>query len=164
MKKPTQSRREIVRYLEHARELFRRLNSICLCCSKMFVVQDKGHWQCYFCASDNKSSWKCSKQHDDLNVQWHLVALQKIILDKLEKDVFEIVKDELFSLQNVKSRYLRFVKEHCVVVLALKPSAHYVETNCDCVDCALIKLPFTVLDQRLQRLTILGYKLVTESA
>ncbi len=166
MQMTAHSRREMVRYLEHARELYRRVHSVCLCCSKIFVVQNEGQWQCYFCAKDNTSAWKCcqTKKHHDTIVeqQQKLCSMQGMLLTKLEKDALNMVKEQLVSLQNVNSPSMVFSKGNCKVVLTIKPNVHSVEASCNCDDCLLVKLPFTVLSQRLQRLAILNYKFITQ--
>ncbi len=53
--------------------------SECPCCHRMYVVQDQGHWMCFFCDISNKTSWKCRQCHNKSNQTYLLTKSNKFL-------------------------------------------------------------------------------------
>ncbi len=71
----------------------------CECCHRLYVVQDEGRWYCFFCDSNNKTSWKCDKQHFK-RVSWCLERVFDDYADEIVPGIF--VGEELAATVPLK--------------------------------------------------------------
>lgn len=148
-----------------------QLETICICCKKLFVMKENDIWKCWFCHIENNTLWKCKNNHLENNQQelcsnqFHLV----LALNQKKDFIIDPKIIHQWSETLITNKKGEFKRNQCSIKITYLKN-HWeifdVHDN-DCIYCIVPKLNSSLKTQHgpnrdfLETLALLDYTMLS---